>query len=444
MDKSEIDKKLEEISDKFMPEEISENDKNEILSDLNLILESDPTNTDALTWKALLYQSSKDYENAIAVYEEILKFNPDDKNVKESIKNCREFMQWELEREKRYKEYSKSNTDSNAPDLLEKVSIWHILIVKAIVIAIIIYVAFMPLISANYDKKILKKSNRVEQSQTKYKVLNEEKASKTTDFIDLKINPMSDYDYLSKKEIYNIRKKYVSESVFANPNYEPSEEVFGQIVDGKPWWGDIRCDEMNYKGDYHEHIEGNSKVSIQMNNPNILVGLSKPYMPWNKPEYDEIYGNFCTAEYSRFIPYSLKYNKKDNIFVAIYKVPREFLDFRYNIDGKSHRFMMQLSGLNARDFGYDYVWAFESNNIKFRNTHEPNVEDEVQKFQNFIHLGGSCKYKDGCNNISPMQIPLIIKVTDLPAEINLKLWKKYPSNKYSKADIYYKIIFEEL
>ena len=443
MDKSETEKKLEELSERISPDGMSETDKQEVLAELDAILNSDPQNVDAYLWKALIYQCNEDYKNAISMYEEILKIKPDDQTAKDSIKDCTEFLQWDLERKERYKEYSK-NGENNAPDLLEKVSIWHILIVKAIVIAIIIYMCFTPLISANYDKKILKKSNKIEQSQTKYRVLNEEKPSETSDFIDLKINPMSDYDYLSKKEIYNIRKKYVSESVFANPNYEPSEEVFGQIVDGKPWWGDIRCSELNYKGDYHERIEGDSKVSIQMNNPNVLVGLSKPYMPWSKPEDDEIYGNYCTAEYSKFIPYSLKYNKKDNLFIVTYKVPKEFLDFRYNIDGKSHRFMMQLSGLNARDFGYDYVWAFESNNIKFRNTGEPTVEDEVQKFQNFIHLGGSCSYKDGCNNISPMQIPLMIKVTDLPAEINLKLWKKYPANKYSKADIYYKIIFEEL
>lgn len=44
--------------------------------------------------------------------------------------------------------YSKNN----APDLLENVSIWHILIFKAIVIAIIIYTCFIPIIQANYYK----------------------------------------------------------------------------------------------------------------------------------------------------------------------------------------------------------------------------------------------------------------------------------------------------
>ena len=69
---------------------------------------------------------------------------------------------------------------------------------------------------------------------------------------------------------------------------------------------------------------------------------------------------------------------------------------------------------------------------------------DKQTFQDYIHLGGSCKYQDGCNNISPMQVPLMIKIVNLPAEIDLKLWKNNPSSKYSKADIYYKIRFEQL
>ena len=71
-----------------------------------------------------------------------------------------------------------------------------------------------------------------------------------------------------------------------------------------------------------------------------------------------------------------------------------------------------------------------------------NVTDDVKKFADYIHLGGSCRYKDGCNNISPMQYDKIFTVYKLPAEINLKLWKKEPVNKYMKADMYYRIIFD--
>ena len=297
MDKFEIEKKLEEISDRLMPENISESDKKEILEGINSILQEDPTNRDAYFWKAMLYQTSDNYKNAIAMYEEILKINPDDEVAKEAIKDCTEFLQWELDRTERYKEYSKSS-ENNAPDLLEKISIWHILIFKAIVIAIMIYVCFMPVILANHDKKILSKMS--ETPKPTYRVLNDEKPTSQDSFEDLRINSMSDYDYLSKKEIYDIRKRYVSESIFATPDYEPSEAVFGQIVDGKPWWGNVKCSIQNYTGDYHERIEGDSIVSKQINNPNALVGIQVPYMPWDDPYY----GEYCTAEYSKFIPNS--------------------------------------------------------------------------------------------------------------------------------------------
>lgn len=342
-----------------------------------------------------------------------------------------------FEIEKKITELLTRNNNSNASDLLEKVSIWHILIFKTIVMAIIIYVCFMPLILSFQDKKIMEKANKVEQAQpSTYRILNNEKQT-SEGFEDLRINPMSDYDYLSKKEVYDIRKKYVSESVWANDNYEPSEEVFGQIADNKPWWGDMRCDIMDYKGDYHEHIEGDSMVSVQMNNPNALVGIGLPYIPWDDPYY----GEFCTSEYSKFIPYSIKYNEKDKLFVTTYKILPELTTFGVWI-GKENRFLpLELSGLNARDFGYNYVWAVDTKNIKMFNS--GNVVENVQTFQDYIHLGGSCKYKDGCNNISPMQNGLLFNVKGLPAEIDLKLWKKHPSNKYSKADVYYIIRFEE-
>ena len=128
-------------------------------------------------------------------------------------------------------------------------------------------------------------------------------------YTNIKINLPSEYNYMSKNQIYRLRIKYVKDSLFYNANYEPSEEVFGQIVDGKPWWGLISCDELNYKGDYHQRIEGDSKVSVQMNNPNALVGLSMPYLPWSF-DYNK---EFCTGEYSKFIPLSLKYSENNKI-----------------------------------------------------------------------------------------------------------------------------------
>lgn len=306
-------------------------------------------------------------------------------------------------------------------EILHKINIWHILAIKAIIFVILIFTCLQPIIFSNYDKKIFTEQEQSGEMKT------------------LKVNQPSEYNFLTKKQIFNIREKYVKQSVFNNKNYQPSNEVFGQIVDKKPWWGLISCSELNYNGDYHERIEGDSKVSVQMNNPNALVGLSLPYMPWRVEENME----FCTSEYAKYIPFSLKYNEKDKLIIAKYELTKNYLYFRTNINGETKRFPIQLSGLNAKDFGFNYVWAYDSKNIKALNDEESSVLKNVKEFRDFVHLGGSCKYHGGCNNISPMQNDLMITVTGLPAEINLKLWKHKPSNKYNKADFYYKILFVE-
>ena len=138
----------------------------------------------------------------------------------------------------------------------------------------------------------------------------------------------------------------------------------------------------------------------------------------------------------------MQYNRKDKLIVAKYKLTKKFLKLRTNINGKLTRYVIQLSGLNARDFGYDYMYIFDEKNIKMYSEYN-NATEDISTFRDYIHLGGSCKYKDGCNNISPMQNNLMFSVTHLPAEINIKLWKKKPINKYVKADMYYRIIFDK-
>lgn len=305
-------------------------------------------------------------------------------------------------------------------ELMHQINIWHILLIKIIVFVFLLMTCLQPILFVGSDKKAFDTQNN-SKLQT------------------LKINSASEYNYLTKKQVFDIRERFVKQSIFAKKDYKPSEAVFGQIVDRKPWWGLITCDELNYKGDHHERIEGDSKVSVQMNNPNALVGLSLPYLPWNVPENEE----FCTSEYAKFIPISLKYNEKEKLIVAKYELTQEYLGFRANINGQAKRFPIQLSGLNALDFGYKYVWAFDSKNIKTLNDESTSVLKEVKKFRDFVHLGGSCKYEGGCNNISPMQNDLMITVVGLPAEINLKLWKNQPMNKFQKADFYYKIMFVE-
>lgn len=418
MNKDEFQTRLENLEsliDPSMTKNSNKLDKEKIINEMNELLAFDPTSTEVLYWKGLYYELIDDYDNAILTYEKILEIDPNDELAKKSIKDCADYVRTIVDLDQ--KTYN-SNRKFNAPSILEKLPVRILVSVKIIILLVVIFYYFPFFIFGHNDNNILK--------------INDYSSFQT-----LEINPASEYNYLSKEQIFDIRKHHVKNSLFTKVNYEPNTVVFGSIIDNKPWWGSIKCNQLNYKGDYLENIQGPSKVSVQINNPNALVGLSMPYIPWDIGSNKE----FCTSDYSNFLPISLQYDEKDKLIVAKYKLTKKFLKLRTNINGKSTRYVIQLSGLNARDFGYDYMYIFDTKNIKMYSEYNNAIED-ISMFRDYIHLGGSCKYEGGCNNISPLQNDLMFSVKKLPAEINIKLWKKKPINKYVKADMYYKIIFE--
>ncbi len=409
--------KLENFIENLEPSTINskKDEIEQLINEINELLVFEPENTEVLSLKGFFYELINDYKNAIVTYKKIIEIDPNNESAKKYLEDCIYYEKNLQDLDKRFDNYSRK---FDSPSIFEKLPVSVLVSVKIIILLIIIFCYFPFFIFGYNDKNILKNNN-----YSNFEVLN--------------VNSPSEYDYLSKQQIFDIRKNHVKNSLFNNASYEPNTEVFGNIIDNKPWWGSIRCNQLNYKGDYHENIEGPSNVSVQMNNPNALVGLSMPYIPWDIGNNKE----FCTSDYAKFLPLSLQYNRKDKLIVAKYKLTKKFLKLRTNINGKLTRYVIQLSGLNARDFGYDYMYIFDEKNIKMYSEYN-NATEDISTFRDYIHLGGSCKYKDGCNNISPMQNNLMFSVTHLPAEINIKLWKKKPINKYVKADMYYRIIFD--
>ena len=55
------------------------------------------------------------------------------------------------------------------------------------------------------------------------------------------VRPLIALGGLSKADVFKLRKEAVAASPFAREDYEPSEEVFGQIVSGKPWIAATAC-----------------------------------------------------------------------------------------------------------------------------------------------------------------------------------------------------------
>lgn len=238
------------------------------------------------------------------------------------------------------------------------------------------------------------------------------------------INQPTALSYKSKQEVFNERKKYVSESIFAYPNYEPDEKTLGQIEDGKPWISTNLC----LNADKSTRVNGLSEESRFLNNPSILVGIEDAYMHTlpNGADNDPICHEILLPEKARYI-------KSENVIEVTYKsVPV----------ATKQGFSYGLNGLNARDFGYEYA-RFDNN--KSKNVFMENfnsIASEVIQFKNFIHKGGACRVQGGCNNGSPHQPKLHFFYPDpsLETVMYIKLWRKMPKDYMQPADINEKII----
>lgn len=237
------------------------------------------------------------------------------------------------------------------------------------------------------------------------------------------VNSMQEFDGLTKSEIYVIRKKHVANSLFNKRNYEPSEVVFGQIIDNKPWYGNIKSCELP-----ENYTLGPSARSIYINNPDLLIGLLSGYSYNHAPQFYDT--DFCKGYLFDITP-SIMADMKNKTIETTYYVS----DAVAGNNPWGDKLYLQFSGLNARDFGYEYVYSDYSKNIIFKSKN--NVSVDVYKFRDFIHLGNSCKVKGGCNNTSPFQSELEFSIREFPAVINFKLWKRKPNNSDKEPDIRY-------
>ncbi len=235
------------------------------------------------------------------------------------------------------------------------------------------------------------------------------------------INPMSDLNYKTKDDIYALRKSFVEKTLFKNRKYVPSENVFGQIADKKPWLG---IEALTCYGKGPNAHKGLSEESRYINNPTMLIGL-------DRVSFDEKPKNQCSVV-DYLMPVKINYSKDENTI----KVEFEVSEYKGDL-GKN----FLLKGLNAKDLGYPYAYADNTKNLVFIQP-DVNISTNIHMFKDFIHLGQACGVKGGCNNGSPFQKELNFTVMKYPATIHFKLWKKMPKDKDSDGDINYLIILK--
>ncbi len=235
------------------------------------------------------------------------------------------------------------------------------------------------------------------------------------------INPMSDLNYKTKEDIYERRKFLVENSMFKSKKYKPSDEVFGQIADKKPWLG---IDALTCYGKGPNANKGLSEESRYINNPTMLIGL-------DRVSFDEKPKSMCSM-IDYLMPAKINYSKDENTIKVVFEVS----GYKGDLDTE-----FLLKGLNARDLGFKYAFADKTENVVFLQQ-DGNISTKIQEFKDFIHLGTACGVSGGCNNGSPFQKELNYTVMKYPALIHFKLWEKYPKNKDIKADINYLIVLK--
>jgi len=239
--------------------------------------------------------------------------------------------------------------------------------------------------------------------------------------VHMAINPSIELDYKSKAEIYEIRRKYVRQYPELMPKkYKPSDVIFGQIVDGKPWWGELGG---SYYGPGENSIEGMSEESRHLANPYLLVSV------------DSAYSFPCSRRLVRPIltlPVALEVMWESRTKAHAYFDVRTFRDRVLRCGFPSSQVnRLMLPAYNARDFGYNYlaVDLMQSENIlPFGAAKIP------QQIKQFIHMGPSCGYPGMCNNMSPHLPEWFMPYKELPAKAHIKLWKKEPKSIRDPAD----------
>jgi hypothetical protein len=236
--------------------------------------------------------------------------------------------------------------------------------------------------------------------------------------INIPINPLMELNGMSRDDIFALRQKYIHQIPSLAPaNYQPNMDVFGQIQDGKPWWGVLG---FYYYGPGQESIEGPSYYSQFIANPYLLVGIT------TQAYY--VKDSSIVPKDLTPMPTKLIWEKNGTWGQVIYNIS----DF--NQEAQSDHFssseILNLELINARDFGFKFfsIDSSQSSGIK------ASVDKIIPLIQ-FIHTGGSCGYPGGCNNRSPTQADLVFNFTGLPARVYLKLWKNQVNDVSQKEDM---------
>ena len=233
-----------------------------------------------------------------------------------------------------------------------------------------------------------------------------------------------DYTSLSKADVLKKREQAVEgcSVVFLKKDYKPKTELFEQIDSTKPWFGST--------------ISKNVNSAVTIANPILLVDFLHPYTFLNRPLKD--IGNINPETFvstASGLP-AIFYTPQTKTIDVYYEVDMyDLKEMNKNLLKYPYRF--SLSGLNARDFGYEYVKATSLENIRMLGL--INMSNTMYKFKDYYGVGGEHYITDaGANNqVLPHQSALDFRIYALPAKMNLQLYKAKGDKEFLNYNIYF-------
>lgn len=257
--------------------------------------------------------------------------------------------------------------------------------------------------------------------------------------ITLTMNGEMNLNGKSKEEVLNYRKKYVAQhpELLAG-DYQPDAATFGNISDGKDWWG-IQGQVFHSMGSIPANT-GLARDSIYLFNPfwlvapNIIVKsvmrdatrfhtikeFSQSHFPTLAlPKKIVIYPNEAREEFT----YNVLdiYNRANEVTAK----PIQFSNINFD-----------LFSYNAKDFGYKYLYI------------DPNKSSNINKYPNAVIPISECFDTRSVDSVKCNEaFPIDEKVTgfnfkSLPARLQINLWKDKPASSVVKPDFTVTLNFE--
>jgi hypothetical protein len=237
-------------------------------------------------------------------------------------------------------------------------------------------------------------------------------------FREIPIHPTREYDNLSREDILAQRTARIGENadVLASLGakaYAPSAEVFGRVEGGLPWLGLVGS---SYFEGGPRAAEGDSRESIFVENPYVLVGVSTWYM--------DVGSDFEGRTPPHAIvpmPVSLHVSPDGRRGWARFQVSSVLRDELAVGGDPDKTLLVSVVTYNASDLGLPYVGLDAEASSGLRVPMLALVRDDEN-----LHSAHDCAGGPRCNRLGGGN-DLEVKVGHFPARLVVRLWRTRPS-----------------